>query len=470
MIDFKKIEIITSDGVREMTACGEDKYCADEACVVIGRDGEVCVTAEKTAVYSIVCTADNTFFTDALVLGDAWERAYGDLRWEKPRADKVYPWYFVAYGKDKTCCFGVETLPDALCSWQCDEHNIILNVDIRNGTEPITLCGRRLKACRIITAEYPCGPFEALCDFCRRMCPNPRIVERPVFGGNDWYCCYGDNSYEKIMLHTKRIAECAQGLAYKPYMVIDDGWEICHHEKGNGYENYNGGPWRYANSNFRDMKKTAGDIQKNGAVPGIWFRPLLTAEKFPDRYYLKNDGIKYVLDPSVPEVLRHISEDINCIKDWGYKLIKHDFSTFDIFGKWGFELESTQNISFFDKTRTTAEIIKSFYKAIRTAAGDDVLLIGCNTMSHLSAGIFDIQRTGDDTSGNDWERTKKYGINTLAFRLPQHKIFYLADADCVGITNNIPWQKNRQWLDVLAKSGTPLFVSIAEDAYNEEIK
>lgn len=110
------------------------------------------------------------------------------------------------------------------------------------------------------------------------------------------------------------------------------------------------------------------------------------------------------------------------------------------------------------------------YRALRSSAGEDIVLLGCNTMSHLSAGIFDIQRTGDDTSGTDWELTKKMGINTLAFRMMQHQAFYAADADCVGITKHIPWECNRKWLDVLAKSGTPLFVSIAEDAWSENVK
>ena len=33
------------------------------------------------------------------------------------------------------------------------------------------------------------------------------------------------------------------------------------------------------------------------------------------------------------------------------------------------------------------------------------------------------------------------------------------DADCVGITGSIPWSLNRQWADVVAESGTSLFVS-----------
>jgi alpha-galactosidase len=96
--------------------------------------------------------------------------------------------------------------------------------------------------------------------------------------------------------------------------------------------------------------------------------------------------------------------------------------------------------------------------------------MGCNVFGHLATGYIDIQRTGDDTSGMDWERTKKYGVNTLAFRMCQHKAFYFVDADCVGITNDISWDKNSQWLDVLAKSGTPLFVSIAEDIDFDKIK
>ena len=91
-----------------------------------------------------------------------------------------------------------------------------------------------------------------------------------------------------------------------------------------------------------------------------------------------------------------------------------------------------------------------------------MLIIGCNTVSHLCAGLVHINRTGDDTSGREWDRTRRMGVNTLAFRLCQNKAFYLADADCVGILDdNIPWEKNRQWLDVLSKSDTALFTSCA---------
>jgi alpha-galactosidase len=59
------------------------------------------------------------------------------------------------------------------------------------------------------------------------------------------------------------------------------------------------------------------------------------------------------------------------------------------------------------------------------------------------------------------------GVNTLAFRGAQHGAFYVGDADCVGVTSAIPWSLNRQWLDLLAKSGTMLFVSLAPDAIGQ---
>ena len=113
---------------------------------------------------------------------------------------------------------------------------------------------------------------------------------------------------------------------------------------------------------------------------------------------------------------------------------------------------------FHDRSRTTAEIISDLYQALRRGAGNS-LLLGCNTIGHLGAGLFEVQRIGDDTSGREWSRTRKMGVNTLAFRMPQHNTFFAADADCVPVTKDIPWKLTKQWLDLVALSGTALFVS-----------
>ena len=442
----------------------------DDVILTVGESGAVAIRADWTPVCKVRLTFEQKKIDNVLVLGDTWERAYADMEWLAPDGNRKMPWYFFAWDGQKNHCFGIKTVPNSLCYWLFDGLEASLTIDLRSGTDPVLLSGRELAACTIVTAVLEGDLHESCAAFCRMMCDNPRIVDRPIFGGNDWYCNYGDNSYEKIKVHAQRVVECARDCPYLPFMVIDDGWQLCHNARGSGY---NGGPWGYANSNFGDMKAMAEEIDAAGAIPGIWFRPLETMEQVPESWLLKRDFDNVTLDPSVPEVLDLVKRDVKTIVSWGYKLIKHDFSSADIFGKWGFQMDDDLHYGqthFADRSRTTAEIMKDFYMAIREAAGDEVLIMGCNTFSHLSAGIMDIQRTGDDTSGREWDRTKNYGINTLAFRMMQHNAFYSVDADCVGITNDVPWEKNRQWLDVLAKSGTPLFVSIAQDAYHDHVR
>ncbi len=152
-------------------------------------------------------------------------------------------------------------------------------------------------------------------------------------------------------------------------------------------------------------------------------------------------------------------------------MVKHDYSTYDLLGQWGSEMGPQPTLpgwNLHDRTLTNAEVLTNLYALIRKALGDDILIDGCNTVGHLGQGFFDLQRTGDDTSGRHWERTRRMGINNAAFRLPQHGTFYILDADCVGLTDAIPWEFNSQWLDMLARSGTATIVSSGPPARGAE--
>jgi alpha-galactosidase len=183
----------------------------------------------------------------------------------------------------------------------------------------------------------------------------------------------------------------------------------------------------------------------------------------------KRSSLAY--DPTVPEALEKILDSIQKPIGWGYEFIKHDYSTFEMLGQWGSEMGAQPTLegwNFSDRTRTNAEIISSLYLSLRTAAGDNVIILGCNTVGHLSAGIFEAQRIGDDTSGKSWDRTRRMGINALAHRIAQHRTFSFVDPDCVAITKDIDWAYTRQWLDLVARSGTALFVSPQEDAMGSD--
>jgi alpha-galactosidase len=277
-----------------------------------------------------------------------------------------------------------------------------------------------------------------------------------VVGANNWYYAYGENFDEKAVLQdATTIVELADGHPVKPFSVVDDGW----YPGGNA----SGGPWDIGTPGvFDDLAGTAASIKAIGARPGLWFRPLLMRSPTRRASAGPHDTPGRALDPSYPEVLDQVRADLRRFRDWGFELVKHDFSTYDVFGRFGPAMGSrltSDGWQLHDPTRTTAEIVLAFYREIRSAV-EDVVLIGCNTVGHLAAGLVDVQRIGDDTSGRDWERTRKMGINTLAFRLPQHNRFFTVDADCVPSTPQTPWELNQRFLDLVARSGTALFLSI----------
>ena len=389
-------------------------------------------------------------------LGDHWERSYGDLEWRAHAPDRVMPWYFMAFDGYATHGYGVRTMPNAFCFWNADESGIALWADVRNGGGAVQLGGRRLEVCEIVCRRGTGGesPFAATAAFCAQMCPAPRLPSHTVYGTNDWNYAYGKNSAQLIERVSAVVSERSPDQANRPYSVIDDGWS----QGGLGR-----GPW-LGNGRFGDMGALAQRLRKMGVRPGIWFRPLTTLEDQPDAWRLARS--KQVLDPTVPDALQVISNNVRRLREWGYELLKHDYTSFDLLGRWGFAMGARltdDNWQFGDRGRTTAEIVLDLYRAIREAAGD-MVIIGCNTFSHLSAGIFELYRSGDDTSGRDWDRTRRMGVNTLAFRAAQHRHFYMVDPDIVAITKAIPWELNEQWLRLVSASGAGLFVSVEPEA------
>jgi alpha-galactosidase len=401
-----------------------------------------------------------------LTVGDAWERAYGDLEWRGWIPDRVMPWYFASTDGSVTHAYGVRTGAKAFCYWQVDPAGISLLVDVRSGAQPIELGSRTLIVGQVICREGREGEsaFAAIHDFCRSMCANPRLPAAPIYGSNDWYWAYGKNSADTVMSDVGHIVELSPTGSNRPFAVIDDGWQ-----PGRGADKTGAGTWDHGNEKFGDMAALASRMKSAGSRPGIWIRPLQAPADAPAAWRSARD--RNLLDPTVPELRQKITDDLARIRGWGFEMIKHDYTTYDIFGRWGYQMGSSLTRDGWTfasgSNRTTAEVIDDLYTTIRAAAGD-ALIIGCNTVSHLSAGHFEICRVGDDTSGTEWARTRKMGVNTLAFRGAQHGAFYVSDADCVGVTNAVPWSLNRQWLDLLARSGTMLFVSLAPDALGAE--
>ncbi len=401
-----------------------------------------------------------------LLLGDAWERGYGDLEWRGFVPDRVMPWYVMAYDGDRTDGYGVRTGAAAFCFWQADPAGLSLWADVRSGGTAVQLDERTLAVCEVICRAGHAGEsaYAALHAFCRQMCAKPLLPSQPVYGSNDWYWAYGKNSAASALADAQRIVDLSPTDANRPIVVIDDGWQ-----PGRGASKAGAGNWDRGNENFPDLPGLVAKVKQIGGRMGAWIRPLEAADTVPDSWRLPRD--RRALDPTVAAVREKIIADMARLRGWGMELIKHDYSTWDLFGRWGSSMGSSltkDGWTFAEgPRRTTAEVINAMYRDIRTGAGD-TLIIGCNTVSHLSAGVFELCRIGDDTGGPDWSRTRKMGVNTIAFRMAHHEAFYSADADCASVTTGVPWELSRQWLDLVARSGTPLFVSLAADAVGDE--
>ena len=404
------------------------------------------------------------------VLGDCWERGYGELEWGSIMPHRVMPWAFmVSNGSDTsreistryTEGFGVMARPGAVCMWCYEKHRATLIIDARSGGEGVHLNGRELLACRIRMGEYWCmSAFEASRRFYKTLCTDGIFPSESVYGSNNWYYAYGKSNRAQILKDAGLIAELCEGLSPRPFIVIDAGWNLgacC--------------PWEANNPDYGDMQTLAQEIAALDVKPGAWVRYLCNEEgrmEVPAEWRLSRDG-RY-LDPSHPEVLDYIKEVTRRISaEWGYKLIKHDFSFFDVFGEWGFQRKDSitrEGWTFFDNTKTSAEIMENMYRTIYESAAPGTVIIACNVPGFLTAGYAHINRAGDDTSGKDWERTRRYGVNTVAFRKMYDGAFYKADCDCVGHMGLINWGFNRKWARLIASSGTPLFFSIDPDVVN----
>jgi len=407
---------------------------------------------------------------DALALGDAWERSYGDLAWLPLQAERPMPWYVLLHANDQTAGMGVTTGASSFAFWQVDEYGISLWLDVRNGGNGVLLGRRTLEAATIVSCK--CAPGESAFGvaqrLCREMAKDATIAIRrgaasldAIYGSNDWYYAYGRNTQDGILRDADLVASLAPAAGPRPFSVIDDGYQD---------------PAR-----FPSLPRLAEQIRSRNVLPGLWIRPLrapAAAAKnllLPDARWQgpRNEQAPPAYDPTIGEGLAAATAVAKEACNWGFDLIKHDFTTFELFGLWGSQMGASPaqgGWHFNDRSLTNAEIVKLLYQELRKACGNDRVILGCNTVGHLSVGIFDASRTGDDVSGQTWERTRRTGVNTLAFRLPQHRVFYQVDADCVPFTPEVPWAMTRQWLQAVAASGTVLLISPDPRAVGDEQK
>ncbi len=429
------------------------------------KDGEAVITLYPSPrPYLRVKLRFRGDLSDArLVMGDAYERyhcaAMWDAKWTAPLAERALPWYFHLHDGEALHSFGVKTGPAVFCTFNCDEGGITLWLDVRSGGRAARLT-EPLEACRVVCRRGTPGehPFFAAQEFCRMMCEKPNLAKEPIFGVNNWYWAYGKIDHASVMRETAYLAEMTVDAVCRPHMIIDDGWQI-EHRAG-----YNGGPWNATNSGFPALSEVAAEIRESGARPGIWFRPLLDTWGPADAR--SPGGISaegYTLDPSHPYTLEKVANDVRSLVDAGFELLKYDFSVFDALKR---QTGVDEMGAFYDATKPSCYIMRNLYRTIEEASGSANIL-ACNVINHLAAGLHAAQRSGDDTSGRNFEQTRLCGVGSMT-RLPQNGTFFALDPDCAAFTDLVAHGNNLDFLEAAAITGSVAIASVTPGCLTRE--
>ena len=271
-----------------------------------------------------------------LILGDAWERGYGDLEWRGFVPDRVMPWYVATCDGDA----------DARLRRPHRRGGVLLLAGRSGRHQPL---GRRAerrrrratrRARRSTCATWSCragrageSAFAALHAFCQQMCASSAAAraagvrqQRLVLGlrqeqrGEPCSPTRGTSSSSRPPARTARSPSSTTAGS-----------------RGAARTSAGAGTWDRGNEKFPDMPALASrgrSAPARGRASGSdrCRRP----PDAPDAWRLPRD--RDVLDPTVPEVREKIADDIARLRQWGFELIKHDYSTFDIFGRWGFQM------------------------------------------------------------------------------------------------------------------------------------
>lgn len=437
----------------------ENNTHAEVKCVVENNVLNIYLYPNKDAVKYIRLRFDGDISGVNTILGDSLVRSQtDDIVWHSFLPHQQMPWYFYTNDGESLHGYGVKTGCNSFAFWYADPYGITLLLDVRNGSSGV-LCDKLLCAQVVCRKGVPSeNMYKAAHEFCKCMCDKPNLPKTAVYGLNNWYWAYGAIEEKVVLEEAEYLGKLTNGFKNRPFMTIDDGWQIAH-AKGK----YNGGPWNLTNENFTCMQSTAEKIHSFDCRAGIWIRLLLTLSHVPaeatyDSPY-KPNGI--ILDPTHEFSKQKIAEDIKRLVGWGFDMIKHDFSFFDLFGA---TLSNNMPTHFYDKTKTNAQIVREFYELIKDSAGD-TLIMGCNTVNHLAAGVHQIQRSGNDTSGRHFEFTRRFGVHSM-MRTPQNNAFFKTDPDCAAFTEKVSKDLNLEFLEMAAITGSATFASVTPGILN----
>ena len=262
----------------------------------------------------------------------------------------------------------------------------------------------------------------------------------------------------------KHIVELAEFAAkeLKPFgfdfVQIDDNWQA-------GVST--NGPKRVFAAHRADgpypsgMKATAGNIQRLGLTPGIWFMPFAGTHYDPffrehqDWFATGPDGKPFetrwggtCLDMTQPGAREHLRGLVQRIAhEWGYRIFKMDglwtgTATRLMYVNNGYQDDAIGETALHDPDKTQIEAFRDGLKLVREVAGPDVFLLGCCVSQNMRSfggafGLVDAMRVGPDTGAGH------IGAPHASRNYFLHGRVWQNDPDCVSVRTRTPIDQAR---------------------------
>jgi len=257
-------------------------------------------------------------------------------------------------------------------------------------------------------------------------------------------CAYynqGNKVNEKYIIEQLSVIDRIPGKMGLEHIQIDAGYCLW-------------GDWLDSAEHFPNgMKFIVDEIHKRGMKAGIWIAPFVAipdSKLFKDHndWFLKDDSgndfearfsspVDFfkslqlrVLDVTIPEVQDYITKILRQFVDWGFELIKTDFT---------YPLGFCTN---FSSSVTRAEASRIGFETIRNAVGDDVKIMTSITQLSPVLGLADLVRVGIDTtspfiygipflSNNINNRMLRQNLRNAYSRQFLNGKIWINDADCL---------------------------------------
>ncbi|HCQ31075.1 TPA: hypothetical protein DIU27_01665 [Candidatus Collierbacteria bacterium] len=354
----------------------------------------------------------------------------------------VNEWFTQVVFSERSCVIGAVTSANQFTQIYLKENNKGLKVRITCQMDDLILKpGKKMVSEKIAFVWWreTRRTLENFADLIKKY-SNTRSVENPPVGLCCAYYFQGNIVSEEYLRSQLRSLFLFLGKTDLKYVEIDAGYCTW-------------GDWLEINNSFPSgMKVMVNEIRKMGLKAGIWFAPYVADprsnlyKQHPDWFlrnkqgraiegrlsspldYLPQLSLK-VLDPTHPEVQTYIRKVVKQFMDWGFEMLKIDFTYPVCFS----------NRYFLPVTRARA--LRMGFEVIRSVAGEKVFLMSAISQLSPLVGVVDSARVGIDTLNPYVSKIPIFGkmINGYMFkesmrnnsaRLFLNGKVWINDADC----------------------------------------